>query len=66
MDRNWNLLAKSALCFFGIPYKIPRVEPEEKSEVIEERKLNCIGINNKLAPCDPNKVVFNYSSICIP
>ena len=32
----------------------------------DEWKLNRIGIYNKLAPYDPNKVVFNYSSRIIP
>ena len=32
MGQNWNLLAKSGLCIFGRPYRIPGAEPEEKTE----------------------------------
>ena len=35
-------------------------------KVIHRKKLSNIGINNEIAPCDPNKVIFNYSSCDIP
>ena len=31
-----------------------------------DRKLHNLGINNELKPYDPNNVVYNYSSICLP
>ena len=31
--------------------------------ISHNRKLSNLGINNDLNPCDPNRVVFNYSSI---
>ena len=29
---------------------------------IHRRKLSSIGVTNEIAPCDPNKAIYNYSS----
>ena len=34
-----------------------------KTEVIHNKKLSNLGIRNKLAPCDPMKVVHNFSGL---
>ena len=34
-----------------------------KTEVLHNKKLSNLGIRNKLAPCDPIKVVHNFSSL---
>ena len=36
---------------------------ESDSVMVHDRKLRKIGIDNDISPCDPNNVVFNYSSI---
>ena len=38
---------------------------KESTERTHERKLFNLGIENKLEPVDPEKVIFNYSSIAI-
>ena len=30
------------------------------------RKLNLLGVNNEIKPCDPNSVILNYSSLSLP
>ena len=35
---------------------------KKKHETIHDRKLRRIGIDNSLQPCDPKKVIFNFSS----
>ena len=34
----------------------------KQTKQIHDRKLHNLGIHNNLEPCDPNKVIFNYSS----
>ena len=37
-------------------------EFESSTVWTHEKKLSNLGINNHISPCDPNDVVFNYSS----
>lgn len=37
-----------------------------KHEAIHHRKLHRIGIENRRQPCDPNKIIYNYSSKTVP
>ena len=39
---------------------------EETITVTHEKKLNLLGVRQKIEPCDPEKVIFNYSDIVIP
>ena len=38
----------------------------KKTLTIHQKKLANLGINNDLAPCDPKKVIFNFSSASVP
>ena len=38
----------------------------EKTALTHERKLKNLGLYNHLEPCDPNKIVHNFSSKAIP
>ena len=37
-----------------------------KTKDTHQKKLRTLGIDNDLAPCDPNKVIHNYSSVPLP
>ena len=39
---------------------------ELKISTTHEKKLDNLGIDAKLAPCDPNKIIHNYSSVTLP
>ena len=38
---------------------------ESDTLAIHAKKLHNIGIDNEITPCDPEKVVFNYSSFAV-
>ena len=40
-------------------------EFRRSTEETHRRKLFKLGIKNELSPCDPDKVIFNFSSVCL-
>ena len=40
-------------------------EFSDKSSIRHRKKLRSLCLSNDLKPCDPGKVVNNYSSLCI-
>lgn len=57
----------SSLDSIGIDRHIRSTLTAFRNETIitHERKLSNLGIKNDIGPCDPNKVVFNYSQVNI-
>ena len=45
--------------------KVETSKFKDKTLKIHQRKLSDLGISNDLSPCDPKKVIFNYSSISL-
>lgn len=58
----------SLIDFLGFKRFISKINNSftEKTRQTHKKKLNHIGIDSSIKPCDPNSVIFNYTSIILP